>query len=206
MAEKAFLPLFPLDLVLLPGERLPLHIFEPRYRRMITAAHAERTEFGVIRQNRSAIERCGCAARVSEITRRFADGQFDIRAVGTRRFQVSALDTSEDCLQAVIEFFGDNSPAQANAAKVEALLGVARRVLRLLGGGRKNWEPNHPWLSFLVASDLSVSKSAKQKLLETRGEIERVEILTAYLEAVIAKRERRRGHEILVRGNGRLRG
>ena len=205
MAEKALLPLFPLDLVLLPGELLPLHIFEPRYRTMIARADAERREFGVVRQAEDELQRFGCAARVAEVTERFDDGRFNIRAVGTRRFQVHALDSSEECLQAAIEYFDDDSPVQADAAKVQALLGAARRVGRIVGAAEAGWDPNHPWLSFRIAGGLPVAKAVKQRLLEMRDEVQRVELLTGYLRGVIAKRKKRRTSERLVRGNGRLR-
>ncbi len=205
MAEKALLPLFPLDLVLLPGEVLPLHIFEPRYRAMISEAHANRGEFGIVRQGKENLQRVGCAAQVREVTERFGDGRFNIDAIGTRRFMVHSFDSSEECLHGAVEFFGDDSPVQANAAQVQALLDGAARVRKLLGQGSAKWEPNHPWLSFRVAADLPIAAETKQALLETRTELDRVELLTAYLDGVIAKRRERQERERLVRRNGRLR-
>ncbi len=205
MAEKALLPLFPLDLVLVPGEVLPLHIFEPRYRTMISRAYADRSEFGILRQREDKLESVGCAAKVQDVTDRLEDGRFNIHAVGSRRFVVRSYDSSEECLQAVIEFFGDDTPAQADASKVQAMLGAAVKVKRLTGASSARWDPNHPWLSFRIAADLPLAAGPKQKLLETRTEIERVELLTGYLQGVIAKSERRKKREQLVRGNGRLR-
>ena len=205
MAEKALLPLFPLDVVLLPGEKLPLHIFEPRYRSMISKANADGSEFGILRQRDKKLERQGCAAKVREITERFDDGRFNIQAIGTRRFVVRTLDSSEECLQGAIEFFDDDTPAQADASKVRAMLDVATKVRRLTGSATSRWDPNHPWLSFRIAGDLPIAPDMKQKLLELRSEIERVNLLTGYLRAVIGKRERREKREQIVRGNGRLR-
>lgn len=205
MAEKALLPLFPLDVVLLPGEKLPLHIFEPRYRTMISKAHADGSEFGVLRQSDDKLERVGCAAKVREITDRFEDGRFNVQAMGTRRFVVRTLDSSEECLHGAIEYFEDDTPAQANASKVQTMLDVAARVRQLTGSAKSRWDPNHPWLSFRIAGDLPVTPDMKQKLLELRSEIDRVKLLTGYLRAVIGKRERRERRERIVRGNGRLR-
>ena len=205
MAEKALLPLFPLDVVLLPGEKLALHIFEPRYRTMVSKAHADGSEFGVLRQSGDKLERAGCAAKVRKVTDHFEDGRFNIRAMGTRRFVVRALDSSEECLQGAIEFFDDDTPAQADASKVQAMLDVAVKVRRLTGTATSRWDPNHPWLSFRIAGDLPVAADMKQKLLGLRSEIDRVELLTGYLRAVIGKRQRREKREQSVRGNGRLR-
>ena len=204
MAGKALLPLFPLDLVLMPGEVLPLHIFEPRYRKMIAAARESGSEFGILRQTDQDLERVGCAAKVREVTQRFDDGRFNIRAVGTRRFAVRSFDASEECLHAVVEFFGDDAHAQADAAKVAALITVAETVQRLIGRGRASWDPNHPWLSFRISGDLPAASGIKQKLLELTSEVDRVDFLTGYLQGVVAKRDMRKRRERLIRGNGRL--
>lgn len=172
---------------------------------MISEAHSTRSEFGIVRQAEASLQRVGCAAKVREVTQRFRDGRFDIDAIGTRRFVVLSFDSSEECLHGAVEFFGDDSPAQADAAKVQALLDAALRVRKLVGRGPANWEPNHPWLSFRIAGDLPVAKETKQALIEARSELDRVAMLTGYLRGVIAKRQQRQERERLARGNGRLR-
>ena len=199
------LPLFPLDLVLLPGELLPLHIFEPRYRSMVSRSHEYGREFGVVRQSQERLEQAGCTAKVQEVTRRFDDGRFNVMVIGVRRFRVQSFDTSEECLHAVAEFFEDRTPAQADAAKVGVMLDAAERVSRFSGGRKGSWEPNHPWLSLRIAADLPVEPGIKQTLLETRSEVERVERLTGYLQGVLRKRDQKRGRERVAQGNGRLR-
>lgn len=201
MADRPRLPLFPLDLVLLPGELLPLHIFEPRYRSMVSRSHEDGAEFGIVRQSQERLEQVGCTAKVQEITRRFDDGRFNVMVIGVRRFRVRSFDTSEECLYAVAEFFDDRTPAQADAAKVRAMLDAAERVSRLAGVRKGGWEPNHPWLSLRIAADLPVEPEMKQTLLETRSEVERVARLTRYLQGVLRKRNRKR----VAQGNGRLR-
>lgn len=205
MAEKALLPLFPLDLVVVPGETVPLHIFEPRYRNMISAAYAEDSEFGIVRQSNNQLVRVGCTAKVRDITERFEDGRFNIRAIALRRFLVRALDSSQECLYAAVEVIDDDTPAQADASKVEAMLESARRVRQITGSRESDWNANHPWLTFCIAADLPLSMDMKQKLLEVRSEVRRVELLTGYLRGVIGKRQRRSKRERLVRTNGRLR-
>ncbi len=205
MAEKALLPLFPLDLVLVPGEVLPLHIFEPRYRVMVSNALADRTEFGVVRQSGDSLEQVGCAATVREVTQRFDDGRFNIRAAGSRRFLIRMLDSSEECIQGAVEYFADDSPAQVSSSAVGALIDVATRVRRLTDSPQEDWNPNHPWLSFRIAAGLPLELDTKQRLLSSRSEVQRVELLTGYLQGVVAKRARREERERLARGNGRLR-
>lgn len=197
--------MFPLDLVLMPTEILRLHIFELRYRKMIAAAHKNGSEFGIVRQVEEDLKRVGCAAKVREVTARFEDGHFNIRAMGTRRFAVRSFDSSDECLHALVEFFGDDGHAQANAATVAALITAAEQVQRLVGRGPATWDPNHPWLSFRISGDLPIDPVIKQKLLEMRNEVNRVRFLTGYLHGVMAKRDVRKQRERLARGNGQLR-
>ena len=205
MAQESLLPLFPLDLVLLPGEVLPLHIFEMRYRRMISKCHSEGSEFGIVLRSGDELERIGCAAKVREITERFDDGRFNVQVIGSRRFIVRAFDRSEECLQGAVEYFSDETPEQASASEVEGMLAVAGEVRRLTGSKPLVWDPNHPWLSFKVAADLPASKELKQQLLRTTSEVDRVEMVTIVLQAMINVRERRQRREQLARGNGRMR-
>ena len=205
MAQASLLPLFPLDLVLLPGEVLPLHIFEMRYRRMISKCHSDGSEFGIVLKSGDELERIGCAARVREITERFDDGRFNVQVIGSRRFFVRAFDKSEEYLQGAVDYFSDETPEQASASEVEAMLALADEVIRLTGSKSTTWDPNHPWLSFKVAAGLPVSKDLKQQLLRTISEVDRVELVTIFLQAMITMRQRRQRREQLASGNGRMR-
>jgi len=83
------LPIFELPLVLLPGELLPLHIFEDRYKRMIARCLEDGEPFGVVfRDTDGGARRVGCEARVTEVTERFADGRLNIVVTGERPFKV----------------------------------------------------------------------------------------------------------------------
>ena len=206
MAVKAFLPLFPLDLVLLPGELLPLHIFEPRYRAMISEKHSDGGEFGIIRQHDGSIERTGCAATVHSVTERFDDGRFNVLVVGTRRFEARMIDSSEECWHAAAEFFDDDEPGSAGAGRERKLIELARVVLEASPADSTEGDAPRPsGFSFRVAAGLPLASETKQALLEARSEIERVDFLIKHLEAVIESRRESRQRMLAARGNGRLR-
>src|SRR6185437_3260270 len=127
------LPLFPLSTVLFPGMRLPLHIFEERYRQLVTdlRARPEPRRFGVIaiRKGRevgadgvTALHEVGCVAEVRQITPH-ADGRFDLATVGAERFRLLRADTSLPYLQGEVEMLNDDaSPAGTDqAVAAEAL-------------------------------------------------------------------------------------
>src|SRR5215213_2402268 len=83
------LPIFELPLVLLPGELLPLHIFEERYKRMIARCLDQGEPFGIVfRDEELGARRVGCEARVTEVTERFDDGRLNIVVTGERPFRV----------------------------------------------------------------------------------------------------------------------
>src|SRR5687768_8537567 len=83
------LPIFELPLVLLPGELLPLHIFEERYKRMIGRCLEEGEPFGIVfRDEELGARNVGCEARVTEVTERFDDGRLNIVVTGERPFRV----------------------------------------------------------------------------------------------------------------------
>ncbi len=206
MAVKALLPLFPLDLVLVPGELLPLHIFEPRYRLMLSQKHSEGGEFGVVRQHAGTIERIGCAATVHAVTDRFDDGRFNVLVMGTRRFLVRMIDSSEECLQATVEFFDDEVPDSAGVDRARKLIEVARTALGANPDFAPDWGAQvHPGLSFQVTAGLRVGLETKQALLGMRSEAERVEFLIKHLEGAIAGRRASENRKLVAGSNGRLR-
>ena len=81
-------PLFPLGLVLLPGELVPLHIFEERYKQMIGECLDQEREFGILWLADDELKEVGCAARVTRVLERFEDGRLNILAEGTTPFRM----------------------------------------------------------------------------------------------------------------------
>src|SRR5579864_4357368 len=85
------IPLFPLNVVLLPGAALPLHIFEPRYRGMVKDCLEEKTRFGVLLALDNGVARVGCTAEIIKVVQRYNDGRMDILTVGREPFRVVEL-------------------------------------------------------------------------------------------------------------------
>jgi len=89
MSNTEQIPLFPLELVLLPYEKLPLHIFEPRYKKMIFNAINYKKPFGIVLKDSNNIYKIGCIAKVSKVLKTFPDGKYDIIVTGINRFEIS---------------------------------------------------------------------------------------------------------------------
>ena len=190
MSEAALLPLFPLEVVLLPGLPLPLHIFEPRYRRMIGEVMDRDGEFGVLLSRNGKVEALGCSAHVERISRKHPDGRFDIDAVGVRRFRTLQLDESDEYLQGAVEYFDDLPATPPQFAQVQALEAAVRETAALIDAdvaGADLAEEASP--SFAVCGLLPLDVTLKQEILALRSEAERVEKLRTYLEAWTVQRK-----------------
>ena len=180
MAEM--LPLFPLGAVLYPGMLLPLHIFEERYRQLVSDLldGAEPRRFGVIaiRKGREtgidgvhSLYKVGCTATLRRVDRR-DDGRFDIVTLGSQRFRLLRLDQTRPYLQGEVEMLTEEpaDPAAAGPA-VRAIQAAFREYLDALtewGGATVRIEalPDEPTLlSFIVAAAMVIDLPERQAML-----------------------------------------
>src|SRR5512142_395198 len=90
------IPLFPLHVVVFPRTRLPLHIFEERYKEMVGRAIREESEFGIVLAKDDGIVNAGCTVKVEKVLEMYADGRMDILTRGERRFEVAGLNSDRD--------------------------------------------------------------------------------------------------------------
>lgn len=186
---EALLPLFPLNLVLLPGSTLPLHIFEDRYKEMMGEAIRDRTEFGVVQGNQKGILNIGCTATIAEVLNRYEDGRLDVAAIGRRRFEILLLNQERSYLRASVTFFDDDDDAPQPGAELRA---VAIAGLRLLvdsdDAGVEQGAEQVP-LSFRVGQKIP-DLQFRQLLLSTRSETERLKQIASYLPEFVARKKR----------------
>src|SRR5271154_1661308 len=108
MAGVMKIPLFPLDVVLFPGAALPLHIFEGRYKEMVSCCMERKEPFGVVRAKSEGLAVIGCTAVIVTVLERYTDGRLDILCEGGERFEIEVLDNSRAYLQAEIDTFQDD--------------------------------------------------------------------------------------------------
>jgi Lon protease-like protein len=104
---SSLLPIFPLELVLLPGVPLPLHIFEPRYKEMIAECLEQKKPFGVVRASSDGVADIGCTAEIMSVTKKYDDGRMDILTRGVERFEVIEVNEDRSFLQAEISVVQD---------------------------------------------------------------------------------------------------
>jgi Lon protease-like protein len=184
--------LFPLGIVLLPSERVPLHIFEPRYRELIGECIEEDRAFGLLYADEEGIRDVGTRARVAAILERFDDGRLNILVEGLQRFAVVRMTEGRAFLTAEIAGVDDEEGVAVDDETRVAAAG-AFRALATLAGAETELNESSPALSFELAAHVELAPEDKQFLLESRSEQERLERVAELLDdarkTLIATRE-----------------
>jgi Lon protease-like protein len=189
--EGLLIPLFPLEVVLFPGQPLPLHIFEDRYKEMIGECLETGCEFGVVLAKENSIVNVGCTAAITNVAKRYDDGRMDIETAGRRRFEVLFLNESKSYLRAAAQFFLDDA-AEPEAKVRTRALELHAEVLALLfpdpdDRAKYVLDPGCPQRSFVLMGPLPVDLDFKQALLALRSEPERLEQAVNYLGKLAAR-------------------
>ncbi len=176
------IPLVPLNVVLLPGADLPLHIFEPRYREMVKSCLKEKSEFGMLLSLPKGVARVGCTAEILDVVKRYGDGRMDILTAGRAPFRVVELITEDPLLEGQVDYLEDReTPANPRVQRELIELFEACHTL-IFDDYPKNLQGASPdELSYLVAATLPMDLLWKQQILELRSEADRQERLVAYL-------------------------
>ncbi len=207
------LPIFPLPLVLFPGVPQPLHIFEPRYQRMLADARAGNNLFGLSYFDAGAEEmsdapppgHVGCAMEIVEV-QPLPEGRSNVVTLGVVRYRVeSYVERGEPYLIARVEFFEDEEEdaellkrlAREVSEIFTRIAQAARTINDERGGHTKLPEAEPELLSFLVAAAMEMDAEARQSMLELRSTSERLRRLRNLLtQAVESYESRARTHKI----------
>jgi Lon protease-like protein len=212
--EEILLPLFPLEIVLLPEEPLPLHIFEERYREMIGECLRAKTsglgrqDFGVVLAKGQEISNVGCSAQIVSLTRKYDDGRMDILTVGKRRFEILLTNEEKSYLRASVEFFDDEGSDTPGETEAENALRLFQEIMRRLRQSSETpADLPHPYrhLSFHLAASLPLALEFKQQLLSLRNEPERLQQLAHRMDQLIQQIDTAQKAREKAGGNGDLR-
>ena len=186
--QEGLLPLFPLQVVLFPGTLLPLHIFEDRYKEMISEAIRDQSEFGVVLATGKGVADQGCSAVLDRVLKEYPDGRMDILAIGRRRFEILLINEERAFLRGSVDFFvdADSIPSSDELRAVTA----AYNLLMSIEG--------HPPLDPAVAIERQLSfrlaqpvndLDFRQSILKVRNEAERIHMLAGFLPGYAASRK-----------------
>jgi len=190
MATIKRLPLFPLGLVLYPTEQLPLHIFEPRYKKMTELCLASDSAFGIVFFDEGKMAQVGCTARITHVLERYEDGRMDLLVGGETRFEVLDVYNDEPYLTADVKTIEEPSdPPQQDIQ--ERVITQHMRLLELAGRTvRPSLYENQSLLSYIIAPNAGLTPQQKQEILELLSENQRISYLILHFESLIPKVER----------------
>jgi Lon protease-like protein len=195
------LGLFPLGVVLLPTEQLPLHIFEERYKELVGECLEQDGEFGLVYADDDGLRDLGTRARVVDVLTRFEDGRLNILVEGGERFRLTELTDGRSFNTGLVEPIQDVDDAGENAAVEEAL--------RLFGALRELTESevetpdrSSPQLSFELAAKVELPADEKLALLAETSERVRMELVQDLLSNALltAQRVRRAAERATTNG------
>ncbi len=205
MLRPKRIPLFPLDVVLLPAMALPLHIFEPRYRLMIARCLDEKLEFGMILAANNNIATMGCTAEIVRKIRDYPDGRLDIATEGRAVFRLAELLDEKDYYEGVVEYVTDE-PSSLDAGKRTKLVAAFEQAHEFLFG--RPWmqgpKDDEATLAYRMAALLPIELEKRQALLESRSESHRRDLVQSLINALLPKLSDRERARKRASGNGHL--
>lgn len=201
MATIDSLPLFPLGLVLYPGERLPLHIFEERYKDLTHYCLDHDVAFGIVLVDDGSLADVGTTARIERIVKRYEDGRMDIVVEGEERFELRSVHDRKSYYTADVTLLEDDPSLDASLK--ERAITQHMKLLELAGRTvRPDVYDNVERLSFMLAQNAGLDAEQKQEVLARDSENERVEYLIRHFESLIPKVEQEDDMRRRIQSNG----
>jgi Lon protease-like protein len=195
--------LFPLGIVLLPTEQVPLHIFEPRYRELIGECISDEREFGLVFADDDGLRRIGTMAAVVEVVERFPDGRLNIVVEGRERFRLVELTKGRSFHTGAVEALEDQHDP-GGGEDVDRAVALFRRLVDLTGSEVEVPGVETPQLSYALAARFEFAPELKQELLQETSERIRLQRLGDLLEAAAEAVERQQEIAARAQTNGRV--
>ena len=198
------LPIFELPLVLLPGEQVPLHIFEERYKRMVGSALEQGEPFGVVLRDDDGARSIGCTARIDDVLERFDDGRMNIVVSGEAPFKVLDRFESPEFPTGEVELIPDQDVPPIDEASATAARETFAELAERATGERPEAEELESATAYAIAARIELLPETKQQLLEMRDEDDRMALLANALGAVGKALERAEEAAERASGNGKV--
>ncbi len=197
-------PLFPLGLVALPTETVPLHIFEERFKTMIGECIEHDREFGIDWLADDGLHEVGCACRVDRIVERLDDGRLNIMARGTRPLRVHERQSHLPYPAGLVEFLADHAEKADAGARTEAQTAYAELVRRATERELSAGELTSMG-AYAMAATVDFGLEAKQGLLDLRSENARLRLVTRLFRAAIKRLDFVDRAQARAKSNGKVR-
>jgi ATP-dependent Lon protease len=189
--------------VLLPKKSLPLHIFEPRYKLMISRCIEEKIEFGMILAANNDVATMGCTAEILRKTKDYADGRMDIATEGRAVFRLADLLHEKEYYEGIVEYVKDELGALDEEKERQLVVAFEQSQVLLFGRPWKDPSPNEPaTLAYRMAAMVPMEIEKRQSLLQTSSEQDRREIVLEWLQAFVPRLAEQQSARRRAGGNG----
>lgn len=208
MAAIRSLPLFPLDLVLYPSARQPLHIFEQRYKDLVAYCLEEDAPFGmVLATGAGDLEDVGSTAEIEKVARRYEDGRLDLISIGRQRFRIEEVREGErSYLTADVRMLPDTTAPEVPREMRERVITQHMKLLELAGyTPRPTFYEDVEYLSFVLAQNSALQTPQQQTVLELPSEQERLAFLMQHFETLLPRVEEQQSTRERIRSDGHFR-
>jgi Lon protease-like protein len=197
-------PIFPLGLVALPHEYVPLHIFEPRYRTMFAECLERDSEFGIVWATEDGLRAVGCACEIAKVIERMEDGRLNVLTRGTRPFRIVAEQDDLPYPAATVEFLEDKDEVADASISEAAHAAYADLVVQATDN-----EPDESEIAektaYEMAATVDFGLDAKQGLLDLRSENARLRLATRLFKAAVKRLDFVERAQARARSNGKVR-
>ena len=203
MALVSDFPLFPLGLVALPTELVPLHIFEDRYKTMIERCLDEEIEFGIVWMADDGLRPIGCACEVAEVVERMEDGRLNLIARGTRPFRIETRQDELPYPAGTVEFLADR-PEETDAEAAEAAHAAYAELVNEATDREPDLTEIGEMSAYQMAATVEFGLDAKQGLLDLRSEAARLRLVTRLFRAAIKRLDFIDRAQARARSNGKV--
>jgi Lon protease-like protein len=197
-------PLFPLGLVAVPHEIVPLHIFEERYKAMIADCLEDGREFGIVWASEDGLKANGCAMEVTEVLEQHEDGRMDILTRGTRPFRILEEHFDHVYPAGEVEFLDDKDEAP-DGPTVDAAHEAYGSLVEEATDKVLEPEVLAPLSAYEMAATVDFGPDAKQGLLDLRSENARMRLLTRLFRAAVKRLDFIERAQARARSNGKVR-
>ena len=179
------IPLFPLNIVALPKEKIPLHIFEPRYKRMIKNSIKSGDPFGIVFQDKEGFKSIGCSVKIISVIKEYPTGEFDIIVEGQNCFHIqNKIQENDNLWIGTISFFKDEK--QINQNLLDKIKDQYLHILLKLGINEDMERHINKKRSFDFIEFINLPNKIKQELLEENQENNRLKIISKLFTAIMS--------------------
>ena len=183
MLKHAKIPLFPLNLVALPKEKIPLHIFEEKYKNMISDCISNKKPFGIIQIKDKKMANIGCSMNVYKVLKKYNNGEYDIICKGVERFKINKIDKQNDLWYAEVSFFNEDYKS-INKEFFDQILDKYLKILISSNAKINIQNEVDKKNSFDFTKNVILPRQIKQIFLNLNNEKERLEFINQFLDSI----------------------